>query len=245
MCFIRLQDRFGAGVGFGPLLHREGEVLSLPKGFMAKVISEKGNLMSDGLFSPGSHDGMGAFKWKDGKVILIRNHELTPGSYGEGPFGDSNKLIDKIGKDKFYDFAKGGDRICVGGTTTMVYDEQNQKIELEYLSLIGTVRNCSGGKTPWNSWISCEETSYKMGEENGSLEKDHGYNFEVPATDQIGLADRFLSKLWDVLFMSQWQLIHQRESFIKPKMKGMVYYIGTCLSHPVICIKEVDCSVSY
>ena len=178
----------GSGVGFGPLLRREGEILSLPKGFIAKVISEKGKVMSDGLFSPGNHDGMGVFKWKDGKVMLIRNHELTPGSYGEGPFGDNNKLIDKIGKDKFYDFAKGGDRICVGGTTTMVYDEQSQKIEMEYLSLIGTVRNCSGGKTQWNSWISCEETSSKMGEENGSLEKDHGYNFEVPATDQIGLA---------------------------------------------------------
>src|SRR5580765_4571513 len=101
----------GSGVGFGPLLRRQGEILSLPKGFIAKVISEKGKVMSDGLFSPGNHDGMGVFKWNDGKVMLIRNHELTPGSYGEGPFGNNNKLIDKIGKDKFYDFAKGGDRI--------------------------------------------------------------------------------------------------------------------------------------
>lgn len=177
------------GFGFGPLLHKEGDVLSLPNGFTAQIVSRKGDVMSDGLFSPGSHDGMGIFSWKDGKVMLIRNHELTPGSYGEGPFGKTNELIDKIAKDKFYDFSKGGDRICVGGTTTMIFNEQAQKMELEYLSLVGTVRNCSGGKTPWKSWITCEETPLNKGDENGSLEKDHGYNFEIPATDKIGLID--------------------------------------------------------
>ncbi|NCU04832.1 MAG: DUF839 domain-containing protein [Chitinophagaceae bacterium] len=175
--------------GFGPLLHREGEILSLPKGFAAKVISRKGDLMSDGFYSPGNHDGMGMFEQKDGKILLVRNHELTPGSYGEGPFAKDKALAEKIGKDKFYDFAKGGDFICVGGTTTMLFNEADQKVELEYLSLTGTVRNCSGGKTPWNSWITCEETAAMKGDENGALEKDHGYNFEVPATDKIGVVD--------------------------------------------------------
>lgn len=177
------------GFGFGPLLHKDGDILGLPKGFTAKVISRTGDKMSDGLFSPGNHDGMGIFGWNDGKVLLIRNHELSPGSYGEGPFSSDKLLIDKIGKERFYDFAKGGDRICVGGTTTFIYNEHTQKIETEYLSLIGTVRNCSGGKTPWNSWITCEETTFKKGDENGELEKDHGYNFEVPASDKIGIAD--------------------------------------------------------
>ncbi len=62
-------------------------------------------------------------------------------------------------------------------------------MESEYLSLTGTVRNCAGGVTPWNSWITCEETSYREGGLEGFLEKDHGYNFEVPATDRIGLAE--------------------------------------------------------
>ncbi|MEQ8882249.1 MAG: DUF839 domain-containing protein, partial [Cyclobacteriaceae bacterium] len=66
----------------------------------------------------------------------------------------------------------------------IVFDEKTQTIEKEYLSLVGTVRNCAGGPTPWNSWISCEESTLKA---DGTLEKDHGYNFEVKATTQSGV----------------------------------------------------------
>ena len=174
-------------VGFGSLRHKPGEILSLPENFTAKMISKRGDVMSDGLYSPGSHDGMGVFDWGNNKMILIRNHELTPGSFGEGPFGLRNELLSKISKDQLYDFAKHSERMCVGGTTTMVYNEDTGKVETEYLSLVGTVRNCSGGKTPWNSWISCEETPLKTGDENGMLEMNHGYCFEVVATDKIAL----------------------------------------------------------
>lgn len=175
--------------GFGSLNHKEGDILSLPKGFSAKVISQKGDLMNDGFLSPGAHDGMGMFNWAKEKIMLIRNHELTPGSYSSGPFGKNNKLIGQADKNRIYDFASGEDNVCVGGTTTMVYNESSQKVELEYLSLTGTVRNCSGGVTPWNSWITCEETNLMKGADHSYLEKNHGYNFEVPATDKIGLND--------------------------------------------------------
>ena len=56
------------------------------------------------------------------------------------------------------------------------YDTKNSRIENEYLSLAGTLINCSGGVTPWGTWISCEET---MVRKNKFLIKDHGYNFEV------------------------------------------------------------------
>jgi uncharacterized protein len=48
------------------------------------------------------------------------------------------------------------------------------------------VRNCAGGPTPWNSWISCEETLDEPGSVEGvELEKTHGWVFDVPA-DGLG-----------------------------------------------------------
>jgi secreted PhoX family phosphatase len=187
--FISTGGTINTGLGYGPLLPAaSGGILSLPKGFSATVISRKGDMMNDGLISPGMHDGMGVFKGNNEKIILIRNHENSPGAEDTGPFGIGNKLMNKVSKDKIYDFAKG-ERTCVGGTTTLVYNEQSGKVELEYLSLIGTVRNCAGGITPWNSWITCEETDSKRDGENGFLEKDHGYNFEIPASDRVGLVE--------------------------------------------------------
>ncbi|WP_316818625.1 alkaline phosphatase PhoX [Pedobacter nyackensis] len=180
-----LFDTADLSIGFGPLSHQNGDTLSLPKGFSSRIISRKGQLMNDGLLVPGMYDGMGSFSTGSGKTILIRNHENSPGADLLGPFGEKNGLIHKINKSKIYDFGHGKDT-CVGGTTTVVYNEKTQKVESQYLSLIGTVRNCAGGITPWQSWITCEESSLKISD---GLEKDHGFTFEVPATEKIGITD--------------------------------------------------------
>ena len=173
---------------YGPLVSRQGDILALPEGFTHAVISRHGDVMSEELIVPGLYDGMGAFAVNKEKVLLIRNHEISPGPQKTSPFGAQNEHIDKVPKDRIYDYAKG-ERTCLGGTTSFVYNEQTGKVELEYLSLVGTVRNCAGGITPWNSWITCEETDYREGGLNGALEKDHGYNFEVPASEKIGLVE--------------------------------------------------------
>lgn len=185
---MNLLDPSALDVGFGPLFHKAGDVLSLPKGFSATIISRKGDLMNDGLLTPGMYDGMGSFQHKNGKTVLIRNHENSPGAKALGPFGENNELINKIHKDKVYDFGSGA-QTCVGGTTTLIYNETTQKVETQYLSLIGTVRNCAGGITPWQSWITCEESTLKTGNGDSGLEKDHGFNFEIPATERVGLID--------------------------------------------------------
>src|SRR5687767_13137542 len=112
--FVSACEKFSESVGYGPLLPPEDGILSLPKGFSAKVISRKGDIMSDGLISPGMYDGMGVFKLNNDKIILIRNHENLPGVAESGPFGAGNELMNKINKDKIYDLAKG-ERTCVGG----------------------------------------------------------------------------------------------------------------------------------
>ena len=48
-------------------------ILRLMKGFKYNIISEKGQLMSDGLTVPDHADGMASFKGKNDTIILIRN----------------------------------------------------------------------------------------------------------------------------------------------------------------------------
>ena len=137
---------------------------------------------------PSNHDGMAAFDAGDGRVLLIRNHEVN-GSLGAftthpdvpvydtaAPAGDTYVLVDLFGN-----------------------------VERTWPALAGTQMNCSGGPTPWGSWIACEETvngrdvfddftrnvpppppplppnpetTYVQ---NPRLQQTHGYIFEVPA----------------------------------------------------------------
>ena len=169
---------------YGPLRKDPAKVLDLPRGFEYQVISRMGQRMSDGLVTPGNHDGMAVLPGRRGRMILICNHESNPDQGLASPFGIQNELLGKVDKEDFYDYGFG-EQPGLGGTTTLVYNPKTRKVEREFLSLAGTHRNCAGGPTPWNSWVTCEETVRLAGD---GIEKDHGYNFEVPATDRPKLA---------------------------------------------------------
>ena len=161
--------------------------MNLPKGFTYKILSRKGDKMDDGLLLPAAPDGMAAFPGRNGRVIVVRNHENGPDRLENGAFGAAHELLDKVPAEKFYDY--GRKKVPgLGGTSTFVYNPKTGALEKQYLSLAGTARNCAGGPTPWNSWLTCEETTFKVGAYEGNAEKDHGYVFEVPATEKIGLA---------------------------------------------------------
>ena len=170
--------------GYGPLQTDPERILDLPRGFTHKVISARGNPMDDGLVVPGQHDGMGAFKGENGRVVLVRNHEVYPDPSTYSPFGAKFQFRDKVNLDIVYDPGTKGQIAGYGGTTTLVYNPSTQSVEKEFLSLAGTEWNCAGGPTPWGSWISCEETTVKKGH---GYARDHGYNFEVPASADSGL----------------------------------------------------------
>ncbi len=174
--------------GYGPLVKDPKGILNLPKGFTYRIISRKGDKMDDGLLVPGSPDGMATFRGRNERVLVVRNHENNPDILKEGAFGSKNELLYKVAADRFYDYGKSK-APGLGGTTTFIYNPKTGAIEKQFLSLAGTIRNCSGGPTPWNSWLTCEETTAKAGSFDGNAEKDHGYVFEVPATDKIGLSD--------------------------------------------------------
>ncbi len=143
--------------------------------------------MADGLPVPGAHDGMAAFDGREGRVILICNHELTPLSVFSGPFAEKLASLPEGLKRRLYD--RGADLTPgAGGTTTTIYNPQSGETEQQFLSLGGTDTNCAGGKTPWNSWLSCEESFSDPGPALSNLgiritrECAHGYVFEVPAS---------------------------------------------------------------
>lgn len=142
--------------GYGPLRPVRDqatglELLQLPRGFEYISYGWTGDPMDDGVPTPGAHDGMAAFRYGD-RVHLVRNHERGAGAAFTAPA---------------YDPEAGG------GTTTLVFDPDAGRWLESYGSLGGTLRNCAGGPTPWNTWLTCEETF------STNAGKRHGYIFEV------------------------------------------------------------------
>ena len=163
----RLQAAKGKG-GYGPLQPapdlRDGAMrISLPEGFQYRSFSATGDVMSDGNRVPIALDGMGVFNMPDGTFRLVRNHE------DRNAPGAGTTAVDANAYD-----ARGG-----AGTTTLVVNPFTRELERDFISLNGTIVNCAGGVTPWQSWVTCEETN--AGIPSGWL-RQHGYCFEVPAS---------------------------------------------------------------
>lgn len=164
--------------GFGDLVptaaKNTGETfLALPRGFEYNVIGKAGSAMADNNKTPRSHDGMAAFK-VGGELRIVRNHEVTNGRVPQTGAA--------IGANPY-------DETVAGGTTTLVVNPKTREIVRDFVSLSGTMINCAGGRTPWGSWISCEETTLgqtvrtsSRGVKTGGYPKPHGYCFEVFAS---------------------------------------------------------------
>jgi uncharacterized protein len=145
-----------------PLLH-------LPEGFRYRTFGWAGEPLADGTPCPGAHDGMGVVRARGSRLTLVRNHEVVR---LDGAFGPVESQYD---------------RRCSGGTVTLEFDTDSETLQAARPSLSGTIANCSGGVTPWGTWLSCEEFVSRAGVavrvrgEMVRLSRDHGFVFEVPA----------------------------------------------------------------
>jgi uncharacterized protein len=195
----------GYGELFPSAAKNTGETyLALPKGFEYNIIGQVGSQMTDSNKTPPKHDGMATFKVKN-ELRIVRNHEV---SGGRVPVPNS-----AIGANPY-------DETAGGGTSTLVINPKTRLIERDFVSLSGTLINCAGGRTPWGSWISCEETTLgqtvrtlRNGSKWGGFAKPHGYCFEVSASANSAVSP--------VPLKAMGRFIH--EAVAVDKRSGVVY----------------------
>lgn len=140
---------------FGEL--QDDPILRLPEGFSYRILAQTGDLLEGGrgpATRPHFPDLNVVFKQPDGKILLATSHEVP----AEFPFGQPPPQEE-------YD-------IAASGAITSLLLDPDLSIAASAYNAGGMVSNCSGGRTPWGTVLTGEEST-------ATLEADHGFIWEV------------------------------------------------------------------
>ncbi|UNO44257.1 alkaline phosphatase PhoX [Streptomyces sp. MST-110588] len=155
-------------LGYGPLIPDPRGILALPAGFSYEIITRAGvTRLESGEPTPSHHDGTAAFPGPRGTTLLVNNHELK-GPRAKWPYPVP------LAEGLVYDPA------AAGGCTVVEVSRDGEPVG-ERVGIAGTSTNCAGGRAPWGTWLTCEETEDQAG--HNGMTKDHGYVFEVDPHD--------------------------------------------------------------
>ena len=147
-------------------------LLQLPAGFAYKSYGWRGDRMNDGKNCPGGHKGMGVVQSRKvghaTELVLVRNHAV--GGTGPGNVIQAPAMYDS-GTTNAGTVNQFG-----GGAVHLIFRDGNWAGMTP--SLGGTQANGGGARTPWGTWLSCEEVG---SDAVGTAGKPHGYVFEVAA----------------------------------------------------------------
>ncbi|MBD2858780.1 DUF839 domain-containing protein [Spongiibacter sp. KMU-158] len=225
----------------GPLLEPNEDGIRLPAGFTSRMVALFGEptLPSvDPLFFWHSDpDGGGTFRTEDGGWIYVSNSEARDLTTirDQDPTGIFRQGLDR-------DTAQYLPPFFGGGVSALRFDAEGNLIDA-YACQRGTTTNCSGGETPWGTWINGEEIYDGKMFECSPL-RDGGEAVELPcfgrkAHEMVAIdvdhraiyhtedidsdTDRFYRTVWE---LSDWPVADQRPNMDAGKLQVLYVPAG-------------------